>query len=40
MTTEKKENLDKKPPCYNDCKYLVDTLTKCKVCTFHPKNVS
>lgn len=36
----KKENVEKKPPCYHDCKYLVDTLTKCKVCVWHPKNVS
>lgn len=32
-----KENLGKiKPSCYNDCKYLVDTLTKCRVCDWHP----
>ena len=30
-----KENLDKiKPSCYNDCKYLVNTLTKCRVCSW------
>jgi hypothetical protein len=33
-----KENLDKiKPSCYDDCSYLVNTLTKCRVCTYHPK---
>jgi hypothetical protein len=30
-----KENLDKiKPSCYNDCKYLVNTLSKCRVCSW------
>jgi hypothetical protein len=30
-----KENLDKiKPSCYNDCTYLVNTLTKCRVCSW------
>jgi len=34
-----KEGFDKiKPSCYNDCTYLVNTLTKCRVCAFHPKN--
>jgi hypothetical protein len=33
-----KENLDKiKPSCYDDCSYLVNTLTKCRVCTWKPK---
>ena len=33
-----KENLDKiKPSCYDDCSYLVNTLTKCRVCSYHPK---
>jgi hypothetical protein len=33
-----KENLDKiKPSCYDDCTYLVNTLTKCRVCSYHPK---
>lgn len=33
-----KENLGKiKPSCFYDCKYLVDTLTKCRVCDYHPK---
>lgn len=26
-----------KPSCLKDCKYLVDTLTKCRVCSWHPK---
>jgi hypothetical protein len=30
-----KENLDKiKPSCYNDCTYLINTLTKCRVCSW------
>jgi hypothetical protein len=33
-----KENLDKiKPSCYDDCSYLVNTLTKCRVCTWKPE---
>ena len=33
-----KENLDKiKPSCYNDCSYLINTLTKCRVCTWKPQ---
>lgn len=32
-----KENLGKiEPSCYKDCQYLVNTLTKCRVCEFHP----
>jgi len=28
-----KENLGKiEPQCLKDCKYLIDTLTKCRVC--------
>ena len=35
-----KENLGKiKPSCLPDCKYLVNTLTKCRVCDFHPDKV-
>ena len=35
-----KENMGKiKPSCYKDCKYLVDTLTKCRVCDWHPNNL-
>jgi len=35
-----KENLGKiKPSCFPDCKYLVNTLTKCRVCDFHPNNL-
>ena len=26
-----------KPICLADCNYLVDTLTKCRVCDWHPK---
>lgn len=26
-----------KPSCYNTCSYQVDTLTKCRVCDWHPK---
>jgi hypothetical protein len=34
-----KDNLDKiKPSCYNDCKYLVNTLTKCRVCSWKNKD--
>jgi hypothetical protein len=34
-----KENLGKiKPSCYKDCNYLVNTLTKCRVCSWHPDN--
>lgn len=34
-----KEGMDKiKPLCFNDCKYLMDTYTKCRVCYWHPKN--
>lgn len=30
-----KENLDKiKPSCYDDCAYLVNTLTKCRICNW------
>lgn len=36
-----KENLDKiKPSCYNDCKYLINTLTKCRVCSWKKENES
>lgn len=35
-----KENLGKiKPSCFPDCKYLVNTLTKCRVCDWHPNNL-
>lgn len=33
-----KENLGKiEPSCYKDCKYLVNTLTKCRVCEWKNK---
>lgn len=32
-----KENFGQiKPSCYANCSYLVNTLTKCRVCDFHP----
>ena len=41
--TKSKKNFDKgmkliKPSCLPDCKYLVNTLTKCRVCDWNPKN--
>jgi hypothetical protein len=31
-------NFDKiEPSCYKDCKYLVNTLTKCKICEWKNK---
>jgi hypothetical protein len=27
-----------KPSCLPDCKYLVNTLTKCRSCDYNPKN--
>ena len=36
-----KENLDKiKPSCYNDCTYLINTLTKCRVCSWKSETSS
>ena len=33
-----KENLGKiEPSCYKDCKYLINTLTKCRVCEWKNK---
>ena len=28
-----------KPDCLSSCKYLVDTLIKCKECIYHPENL-
>lgn len=28
-----------KPECLSSCKYLVNTLTKCKKCIYHPDNL-
>ena len=38
MAVKNKPTEDKtKPHCYNDCVYLIDTLTMCKVCRWRPE---
>lgn len=29
-----------KPSCLADCKYLIDTLTKCRVCDFRDESLA
>jgi hypothetical protein len=41
MESMQVKKVDKKPPqCYTNCKYLIDTLTKCDVCKWRDPNLA